>query len=252
MTTATPLTGRWQPIIGSKRERVAWILLGVFVAISFGLLVFTFTRSRQLSARTSPVVRYEIATPPKTALNLIRWPAIALSPDGSTIVFSAMTDGVNRLYARRRDDPVIKVINGTEGASGAAFSPDGKWIAFFANRNLIKTTVDGPVTSLLKVNDARGISWASDDSLIFSPDATEGLFRISADGSQLKAVTKVDASKNERTHRWPRSCRAAKQQYSQLARSILPIVTRRRTSTLLTSLQVNAISCFKVRAWPAT
>ena len=201
VTSTAPLTEESQTT--SKRERIAWISLAVFVLISVGLLVFTLTRSPQSSARTSPVIRYEVASPPKTALNLIRWPAIGLSPDGSTMVFSSMTDGVSRLYARRRDDPAIKPINGTEGASGATFSPDGKWIAFFANRTLFKTTLDGPLTALLKVNDARGISWASDDSLILSPDATEGLFRISADGSQLKPVTKVDASKNERTHRWP-------------------------------------------------
>ena len=188
---------------GSKRERVALISAFVFGLVSIGLLLFIWTRSRQSSAPTSPVVRYEIAVPPKAALNLIRSPAVALSPDGSTMVFAAMSEGVSRLYVRRRDDPAVKLIAGTEGASYPTFSPDGKWIAFIANRTFAKTTVDGPVTALSKVADARGISWASNDSLIYSPDATEGLFQISAEGGQPRPVTKIDATKRERTHRWP-------------------------------------------------
>jgi serine/threonine-protein kinase len=167
------------------------------------VLLWTFTRARQSKAESSPVVRYDIATPDKTALNLIRWPSMALSADGSTVVFVGTANGISRLYVRRRDDTAIKPINGTEGASSPAFCPDGKWIAFLADRTFKKATVDGQVTTILKVDDARGISWASEDTLLYSPDAAEGLFLISADGGEPKRVTKPDTTRNERTHRWP-------------------------------------------------
>ena len=186
----------------SKRERLAWIAAGVLLLLSIGLLLFTFTRSRQTAA-TSPVVRYEISTPDKTALNLSRWPSIALSPDGSTVLMVGTSNGIHRLYVRRRDESAIRAINGTEGASTPEFSPDGKSIAFFADRTLKKATIDGQVTAILKVDDARGLSWASDDSLVYTPDANEGLFVISADGGQPRQITKPDATKNERSHRWP-------------------------------------------------
>jgi hypothetical protein len=143
-----------------------WIAAGALLLSAVGVLLWTFTRARQSKAESSPVVRYDIATPDKTALNLIRWPSMALSADGSTVVFVGTANGISRLYVRRRDDTAIKPINGTEGASSPAFCPDGKWIAFLADRTFKKATVDGQVTTILKVDDARGISWASEDTKV--------------------------------------------------------------------------------------
>ena len=198
-TETTQATG----VSFAKRERLAWIAAGVLLLFALGLLLLTFTRSRQPGAESSAIVRYDISTPDKTALNLIRWPSMALSADGSTVVFVGTTNGIQRLYVRRRDDTTIKPITGTEGAASPAFSPDGKWIAFLADRTLKKTTLDGQVTTVLRVDDARGISWASEDTLLYSPDAAEGLFLISAEGGEPKRITKPDTTRNERTHRWP-------------------------------------------------
>ena len=187
----------------AKRNRLIWIAAGVLLLSAVGALLWTFTRARQSKAGSAPVVRYDIATPDRTALNLIRWPSMAMSSDGSTVVFVGTANGISRLYVRRRDDTSIKPINGTEGASSPAFCPDGKWIAFLADRTFKKTTVDGQVATVVKVDDARGISWASEETLLYSPDAAEGLFLISAEGGEPKRVTKPDTTRNERTHRWP-------------------------------------------------
>jgi len=186
----------------AKRERLAWIAAGTLLLVSTALLLFTVVRSRRTNSSSAAVVRYEISAPPKAALNLIRWQAITISPDGSTLVFAAASDGISRLYIRRRDDPAIRPIAGTEGAANPVLSPDGKSIAFFADFSLKKVTIDGPVATLLKVEDARGIAWASEDSLIYAPTSGSGLFQISADGGQPRQITNLVANKNERTHRW--------------------------------------------------
>jgi Tol biopolymer transport system component len=46
------------------------------------------------------------------------------------IAFVATTEGISRIYVRRRADAELRVIPGTEGASSPVFSPDGQWIAF--------------------------------------------------------------------------------------------------------------------------
>jgi serine/threonine-protein kinase len=188
---------------GLRRERLAWIAAAVLALACLGLLLFTLMRSRRSGIESEAIVRYEISPPANTVLNLIRWTALDLTSDGSAVVFVGTTDGVHHLYLRRGDDTSVKLIPGTEGASNPVFSPDGKSIAFVANRTLKKTGLDGPVTSLRPVDDSRGLAWASQDSLIYSPDAAEGLFQISAEGGEPKRVSQLDASKLERTHRWP-------------------------------------------------
>src|SRR5262249_41081983 len=64
--------------------------------------------------------------------------AIALSPDGRTIVFSGVRGTVTQLFKRRLDEAEATVMAGTEGARGPFFSPDGQWIGFWADNKLKK------------------------------------------------------------------------------------------------------------------
>jgi Tol biopolymer transport system component len=169
------------------------------------LALALFVILRPSTKNNSPVVRYDVLPLNKTGLSLLRWQAVALSPDGSTLAFLASSDGVNRLYVRKRDDTEAKAIPGTEGVWDATFSADGQSIAFIADFTLKKAPLNGPVVPLTKVGDSRGLSWMADDSLIYVPEATGGLFQISANGGEPRAITKVDEAKKERTHRWPQA-----------------------------------------------
>src|SRR5689334_10721079 len=62
-------------------------------------------------------------------------PAAILSPDGTVLVFVAKTADQKglQLYVRRVDQPRATLLAGTEGADSPFFSPDGKWIGFFAD-----------------------------------------------------------------------------------------------------------------------
>jgi serine/threonine-protein kinase len=66
-----------------------------------------------------------------------------------------------------------------------------------------KVSLDGAISTVVKVGDARGISWANDDTLVYSPEPAGALFKISANGDNPQAISKLDDSKMERTHRWP-------------------------------------------------
>ena len=189
---------------------LAWIVAAVLLLGLLAALPLAISKLRQTKPESPAVVRYDIQPPEKTALNLSRSPAITLSPDGTTVVFVGVSEGISRLYVRRRDDPAVRALAGTEGASDPVFSPNGKLIAFIADSALKKVPMDGPVTSLVKVGDARGSSWASEETLVYSPGADTALFQISANGGEPEQVSKLDESKNERTHRWPQVLPGAK------------------------------------------
>ncbi len=130
---------------------------------------------------------------------------VALSSDGTNLALVLEHDGEQRLFLRRLDREDLTPIAGTEEASTPTFSPDGKWIAFFAGGKLKKVSVDGgkPITLCDVAGDNRGASWGSDDRIVFAGHYTQGLSRVPGSGGAPEALTTLDAAKGERTHRWP-------------------------------------------------
>ena len=67
-----------------------------------------------------------------------------VSPDGQRIVFAARADAAeSRLFVRELAALEPVVLAGTEGAKQPFWSPDGKFLGFFANGKLIKVAVEG-------------------------------------------------------------------------------------------------------------
>jgi hypothetical protein len=197
LDTATALPGVDASTLKARLfddARVAWIVAAVLLIGLLAALPLAISKLRQTKPESPAIVRYDIQPPEKTALNVARWPAIAISPDGSTFAFVGVSEGVSRLYVRRRDDTAVRLLAGTEGASDPVFSPNGKWIAFIADSTIKTAPLDGPVTSLVKVGDARGVSWASEDLLVYSPGADKALFQISASRSRSQHLIKVRTS----------------------------------------------------------
>jgi serine/threonine-protein kinase len=112
--------------------------------------------------------------------------------------------GSTQLYLRSLDRFEATPIPGTEGAQNPFFSPDGQSVGFFAEGKLKKVSLSGgaPV-SLCSAPLGRGASWAPDDTIVFSPSTTSGLFRVSAGGGTPKPLTIPDRKKGEYGHRWP-------------------------------------------------
>ena len=73
---------------------------------------------------------------------------MALSPDGSRLVFVTGQRHKSQLALRRLDQAKAVPLAGTDGAEAPFFSPDGKSIAFFADGKLKKMDAAGgaPVT----------------------------------------------------------------------------------------------------------
>jgi len=132
---------------------------------------------------------------------------MALSPDGKTLALVLRNNSGKMLYVRRLDTNELKPMPGTEDAGTPFFSPDGRWIGFFADDKLKKVPVGGgsPVTLCEADGTNRGADWGTDDTIVFSPHYTEPLMRVSGAGGEPTQLTTIDKANGERTHRWPQA-----------------------------------------------
>jgi len=130
---------------------------------------------------------------------------LAVSPDGTRLVYAAVErGGRTQLFMRPLDRFDSTAIPGTEGGSAPFFSPDGRWVGFYANGTLQRVSIDGGAA--LKICDAPAVwsaVWGSDDTIVFAAAATPGgLWRVPAGGGAPERLTTVDPS-TERQHAYP-------------------------------------------------
>ena len=184
-------------------NRAAWIAAALFA------MAATIGWWRAFSAvKSAPPARiaFAVAIPANDSFASDDTPVLAMSRDGRRLVYAAERAGARQLFLRTLGELETRPLEGTTGARGPFFSPDGEWIAFFSEGGKLKKVpvAGGPAQTILEgIVAQRGGTWADDDSIILTADYAAGLSRVPGRGGRLEPVTKVDASKGDRTHRWP-------------------------------------------------
>jgi len=118
--------------------------------------------------------------------------SLAISPDGRYLALAAEARGKRQLWLRPLDALEAQAMPSTEDATFPFWSPDSRYIGFFAQGKLKKIAVSGgPAQALCDVIDARGGSWNRDGVIVFSPSGNGGtaIQRISASGGVPVDVT---------------------------------------------------------------
>jgi eukaryotic-like serine/threonine-protein kinase len=120
--------------------------------------------------------------------------AMAISPDGRMLVFAGARGTTPQLYLRSLDRAEATPIPGTERAAGPLFSPDGAWIAFWADNTIKKVPVaGGPPAAIPSTAPGRGFgaSWGEDGTIFYA--VRPGIFKVSSAGGTPETITTPDA-----------------------------------------------------------
>ncbi|MEX2080003.1 MAG: hypothetical protein WEC33_00160, partial [Dehalococcoidia bacterium] len=189
------------------RRQLTLASVGLAAGLALAAAGWWIVVGRRPAAPQQPM-RFEIVPPASEAMffnPLDR--ALALSPDGTHIAYTRRSpDGAPQLVIR----PIAQLdaipIPGTQGARHPFFSPDGRWVGFFAGSELKKISITGgPADTLCRIASApRGGTWTSSDTIIFATaGVASGLFSVSASGGEPKELTKPPSAAAAEDHLFP-------------------------------------------------
>ncbi len=183
-----------------KRELFAWSVVAIAVVIVMVLLLILYSRARETAA--PQVARFLVYPPEKS---IFQGGGDYVSPDGRRLLFTATgTDGKRVLWIRTIDSLSAQALPGTEDAAQPFWSPDSRFIGFFAAGKLKKIeTSGGSLQVLADAQAARGGTWNGDGVIVFSPGVAGGLYRVSASGGPATQITSLDTATNQTSHCWP-------------------------------------------------
>jgi eukaryotic-like serine/threonine-protein kinase len=191
--------------LSRRRKSREWVLIGVS-AMSL-LLAGYFGMSYFIQSLVKPhVVRSTIIDPGTASFNNQNFTQFAISPDGQSLAYIAQDTGTfsQNLWVRPLRSYVAMKLPGTEGAAMPFWSPDSRYVAYFANGKIKKIlATSGP--SLLITDSARvprGGSWGKNDIILFTPNMDGVIYKVSAAGGKAEPFTVLDSLYPDYTHRW--------------------------------------------------
>jgi Tol biopolymer transport system component/tRNA A-37 threonylcarbamoyl transferase component Bud32 len=190
----------------SKSGRLGW-LIAAGLAVLAGVLGIA---QLPIGGPEVPTVQsLTVSINPPEGVRLVPGGGLAgppvLSPDGQQIAYVGR-DGASKqsIFVRPLDEPEARKLEGTEGAHRLFWSPDSQSIGFFTVGAMHRVpAVGGPVVHLADAPDGRGGSWGADGTILFAPNYTGGLFRVSEDGGAATPMTEPGGSDAPSTHRYP-------------------------------------------------
>ena len=181
-----------------------WRLLAAAALVIGAIIVARLPWKGAAPAAPTGPVRLALGVPASDEFVTGFQPVPAISPDGRLVVYRARRDGVVRLFRRSLDALAADAMAGTEQATGAFFSPDGRWLAFDGDGVLKKVRLDGTATTDICAapGGATG-TWVADDTIVFATNTSRVLRRVSAGGGEPVDLTRLDVAAGDVQHAWP-------------------------------------------------
>ncbi len=184
---------------------MAW--LAVIAALLAVLSAVTFR-----PGSTPEPLQVQSTLMPPSGWDFAPGPPLSVSPDGRQVAFVALPRSADDGPDTNSAGIWIRELNATESRrlvdadndANPFWSPDGRWVGFFANGKLNKIEADGgPVVPICDATDGRGGTWNNDGTIVFQPLWNEGLMTVPAGGGTPQPLTTLDKDRSHIAHRWP-------------------------------------------------
>jgi len=151
-----------------------------------------------------------VELPPGVTLPLgTEHPVLALSPDGTHLVWVGDDRGRQQLYLRDLTASSATPIPGTDGATDPFFTPDGASIAFFSALMIKRVPVAGgasvAIHAATQATVNRGATWLANDSLLLALSGNDGLARGVIDADRPRSMMDWDyvTASADTPYAWP-------------------------------------------------
>jgi len=178
-------------------SRLAWAVAGAAGIAAVAFAVGYFARK----PAAPELIRFQIPAPAMVT----EMTSPKVSPDGRYVAFSATdSSGAVRVWLRPLDALEAQPMPGTEGALRPFWSPDSRFLAFFADNKLKKIAVSGgPAQTLCEFRGGADGSWGSRGVILFDAGPRDSVTRVSDAGGLPEPATYLDYSRGESGTAWP-------------------------------------------------
>jgi len=168
-------------------------LVTVATAATVAAFAAAYVATRLARRPPTPVTRLMLDLP-ELRVNRLTYTgaAFVIAPDGSRIVYVAQPPASpTRLMVRERGELAPRLLEGTEGADGAFFSPDSRWIGYTAAGKIYKVPASGGapvvVTDAAASEAPAGGTWLNDDRILFT-SRSYAVMAVSASGGPATVI----------------------------------------------------------------
>ncbi|HKA24407.1 MAG TPA: protein kinase, partial [Candidatus Eisenbacteria bacterium] len=198
--SSTSQVGKVTAARRAPNAKIAWAVAASAVVAAVAIAAWALSTKGH---ETGPLVRFTI-TPGAGSLNP-QGGNLAISPDGKRVVYGAVdSSSTLRLWVRPLEALEATQLEGTENASLPFWSPDSRFIAFFADGKLKKVpAAGGSVDVLCDAPDGRGGTWSKDGVILFAPIAAGPIERVADTGGDPVVVQRPDSTHGETALRFP-------------------------------------------------
>ncbi|MGA8431911.1 MAG: protein kinase [Candidatus Sulfotelmatobacter sp.] len=183
----------------------SWLVWAGALLVAF-IAIAGFAGYRWAKSRTDSIsIHAEIPPPDKFVLDTTgdAGGMPVLSPQGDKVAFVAHSGETKLLWVRSLSGDTAQALEGTAGAAHPFWSPDGRNIGFFAGGKVLRVAATGgPASTIADAPNSRGGTWSVNDVIVFAPDFTGPLAKVSAGGGTAQPATVINRALHT-TQRWP-------------------------------------------------